>query len=1206
MPIAGSESETGLRLLIKHLPVAMVRLDLTGKLLEVSDRAIEMTGYTPEEVPSLDAWWPLAYPDPVYRQQVMADWSAAVQESLAKGTDIRAREYRITCKNGDVKTIAVSGVLLPDGLVVVIDDISEHKLAEDEHRAHLKFLESLDRVNRAIQGASDLDQVMSNVLGEVLDIFGCDRAFLLHPCDPGAPAWSVRMERTRPEYPGALALGQPIPMDRDVSTVLQALLDSPVAIRFGAGNENPLPKSASEQFGFKSFLSIAIRPKNGAPWQFGIHQCSYERKWTDRDVSLFEAIAHRLADGLDTLLVARSLGESEERFRLVFENSPLPIHEDDFSAVKRRLDELRPVFGDDIDGYFHSHPETVEECAALIRPVDLNRAALQMHGATEKDAILRNLLQIFAPESMVSVHQVLAGLARGQTDIRLECELRALDGRRHNVSAYFTVCPGYEQTLGKVLVSLVDITERKHAERERHSHVNFLVSLDRVNRAIQSAANLDGMMANVLDTVLEIFACDRAYLHYPCDPGASEFRIPMERCNPAWPSVLKPGQTMAMNAHFAETLQALLETDHPIQLGPNTDRPIPAETTDYLGVRSMMAMVLRPLVDSPWQFGIHQCSRARTWNEQEVRLFEEIGRRISDGLNSLLVTRSLRESEQLFRALVENSPDFIARYDRELRRVYVNPALQRIFKTAPDETLGRLPTSASPLVDPARYMANLRQAIEERRECSGELAYRDIEGKLHWGTLRAVPEFDANGTVVSVLAITRDISVIKEHEADLDRIAHYDTLTSVPNRRLLSDRMEQAIARSRRHGSNFAVCYLDLDGFKPINDQFGHEGGDLLLIEIAHRLQAMSRADDTVARLGGDEFVLLWNDIGAEAHCTHALERVLAEVSAPVVIDGISVSVSASIGVTLFPDDNVDADSLLRHADHAMYSAKQLGKNRYQMFDSRLEQQISSRVEFLSKVSRSLDRGQFELFYQPKVDCVTGKVVGVEALVRWNEPILGLLGPKEFLPLIEDDNLAFRMGRWVMEEAVRQARRWHEMGIELCISINVFPRHLKYPTFIEDLRNAVSTYWPQMPRDRLMMEIVETSDLEELDPIEEVIKECLQMGIPSSLDDFGTGYSSLIYLRRLSVEELKIDQSFVRDMLEDPDDRAIVVGVIGLGKAFGLRVVAEGVESQRHARHLIDLGCTIVQGYGLGHPMPVAELQKWLIEFQSQGGRIWR
>jgi diguanylate cyclase (GGDEF)-like protein len=410
----------------------------------------------------------------------------------------------------------------------------------------------------------------------------------------------------------------------------------------------------------------------------------------------------------------------------------------------------------------------------------------------------------------------------------------------------------------------------------------------------------------------------------------------------------------------------------------------------------------------------------------------------------------------------------------------------------------------------------------------------------------------------------------------------------------------------QRRKRNLAVCYLDLDGFKPINDEYGHEAGDLVLIKVAKRLQRMLRAADTIARLGGDEFVLLWNDVGNKADCINALERVLNTISEPILLEDDEVSISASIGVTLYPDDYVDADSLLRHADHAMYSAKQLGKNRYQMFDTRLERQITARADFLNKVERALHEEQFELHYQPKVDYFANAVEGVEALIRWNDPILGLVGPKEFLPLIENDNLAYDLGRWVINQAVQQAKIWDDMGIGLSISVNIFPRHLKYRTFVDDLRKAINSYWPEMPKNRLQMEIVESSALEDLDLIEEVINECKQMGVRFSLDDFGTGYSSLVYLRRLTIDELKIDQSFVRDMLNDSNDQAIVISVIGLGNAFGLRVVAEGVETTQHAWQLLDLGCKVMQGFALGRPMPATELEKWYAGFLTTGVKMYK
>ncbi len=900
-------------------------------------------------------------------------------------------------------------------------DITAAKEAERKNKEHVHFLQNLDRINRALQVEGDIEQIMSRALEEVLDIFGCDRAFLLYPCDPDAATWSIPIESTRPEFPGAHQQGAQ-PMTENTSRLLRIMLNSEHTIRMGSGSEYPIPERLREKFHIRALMSTILRPRVDTPWQFGIQQCSYDRIWTNEEARLLEEIGHRLSDGLNDLLVTRNLRESEERFRLVYENSPVPTWEEDFSAVKARLEELQTIYGEDLTTYLIENPKTVRECTALVRVIDVNDAALDLHEADSKEALYEGLPKTFIPESYAAFRAELIALARGETELMIDSVVQTLTGKRREVSVSFSVCPGYEQSLSKVFVSLYDITQRKQDEE-----------------SLRLAASV-----------------------------------------------------------FATSQEGIL---------------------------------------------------------------------ISDADNNI---------------------------------IDVNPAFSRITGYSRDEAMGKNPRFLSADHQNQVIYKEMWQSINTKGEWQGELWNQRKTGEVFPELLSIVAVKDEHNQLQHYVGAFSDISALKQHEADLDRIAHFDMLTSVPNRRLLRDRLEQAIAHTRRHGKNLAVCYLDLDGFKPINDQFGHEGGDRMLVEIAHRLESMSRGEDTVARLGGDEFVLLWNDIGTESDCMRALERILEKVAEPMLLDGQPVTVSASIGVTLYPEDDVDADSLLRHADHAMYTAKQLGKNRYQLFDARLERQISAQSELLSMIGRGLDKGQFELYYQPKVNYTEGTVVGVEALLRWSDPILGLVGPKEFLSLIENDILAFRMGRWVLEEAVRQAKRWHDIGITLPISVNIFPRHLKYQTFIDDLRNAIESNWPQMPKNRLLMEIVETSELEELGPIEAVIKECLAMGIGFSLDDFGTGYSSLVYLRRLSIEELKIDQAFVRDMLEDENDEAIVIGVISLGQAFGLRVVAEGVESIKHAKHLENLGCSIVQGYGLGRPMPAHEFQKWHAHFLRQ------
>lgn len=556
-----------------------------------------------------------------------------------------------------------------------------------------------------------------------------------------------------------------------------------------------------------------------------------------------------------------------------------------------------------------------------------------------------------------------------------------------------------------------------------------------------------------------------------------------------------------------------------------------------------------------------------------------------------------KHAEELLRlsaSVFTNSYEAILITDHTNRIVDVNPAFSRITGYSREEVLGQNPSMLSSGRQDREFYSAMWKSLSERDHWRGEVWNRRKNGEPYAESLSITRVKDESGRLIHHVAVFSDISRLKAHAEELDRIAHFDPLTGIPNRRLLDDRLRHAIAHADRSGRPLAVCMLDLDGFKPINDQFGHEAGDQLLVEIVQRLQAMLRAVDTVARLGGDEFVLLLGDLDSEV----VFERILNEVRKPVRIQDAAVNVSASIGVALYPEDNADADTLLRHADQAMYRAKQRGRNCVQFFDASVEQDLRSQQELLKRLTQALEQRELVLHYQPKVDMLARQPIGVEALVRWQHPERGLLPPAEFLPAMEGNELEVRLGEWVIGSALEQIDAWTASGIELSVAINVSARHLLKPGFVDALRQALAAH-PDVAPQQLEIEIVESTAITDMRKALDVLNACRQLGVRLALDDFGTGYASLAYFRRLPIDLLKIDRSFVRDMLSDADDRAIVLSVVHLAQAFDREVIAEGVETLDHANALINMGCRLGQGFGIARPMPAEHIPGWLNWYTS-------
>ena len=561
------------------------------------------------------------------------------------------------------------------------------------------------------------------------------------------------------------------------------------------------------------------------------------------------------------------------------------------------------------------------------------------------------------------------------------------------------------------------------------------------------------------------------------------------------------------------------------------------------------------------------------------------------------------ERQKLAASVFDNAHEGIMITDPTGRIIEVNATFSELTGYAREEAVGQTADLLKSGHHDAAFYEGMWQTISTAGYWRGEVWNRKKTGEIFVELLTISTVRNRAGEISHFVGIFSDITLLKQHQERLEHLAHFDALTQLPNRMLLGDRMQLAMAQSERNGKALAVCYLDLDGFKPVNDQYGHATGDKLLVEVAQRLRSCVRAGDTVSRLGGDEFVLLFSELDNVRECDHAINRVISVLTTPFRISGHEISISASIGVTLYPQDGSDSDTLLRHADQAMYAAKQAGRNRFHLFDPENDRRARVRREEVGRIREALANNEFVLYYQPKVDMRQGIVVGAEALIRWQHPERGLLLPGEFLPAIEGSELSIALGDWVLQTALQQLGSWHERGLDLTISVNIAGNHLQAPGFARRLGELLSAHPKVSPRN-LELEVLETAALEDITRVAALFAECRHFGVSFSLDDFGTGYSSLTYFRRLPADILKIDQSFVCDMLDDPDDLAIVEGVIGLTQAFQRKVIAEGVESVEHGVVLLLLGCDMAQGFGIARPMPADKLPTWVTLFRPD--ELWR
>jgi diguanylate cyclase (GGDEF)-like protein/PAS domain S-box-containing protein len=572
------------------------------------------------------------------------------------------------------------------------------------------------------------------------------------------------------------------------------------------------------------------------------------------------------------------------------------------------------------------------------------------------------------------------------------------------------------------------------------------------------------------------------------------------------------------------------------------------------------------------------------------------------GLEALVADRTAeilasQRQLELTAKVFEQSNEGIMITDAQRHIMQVNRAFTQITGYSQEEVLGKLPRLSGPGRMDDTYFLAMMETLQTQSHWEGETRNRRKDGTAYPQWLSITRVCDAQGAVTHYIAIIRDITQHKEAQDRIRQLAHYDPLTGLPNRTLLADRSDHAISIAQRSGASLALIFLDLDHFKNVNDSLGHRVGDELLKALAQRLRSVVREQDTISRLGGDEFILVLPGTDADG-AAHVAGKLLEIAAQPYTLERHELTITPSIGIALFPADGEDFDTLSKCADAAMYRAKQDGRNTYRFFTPEMQARSDRTLQVENALRRALERNQFELHYQPQMALDTGQVVGVEALLRWRHPELGMVSPGEFIPIAENNGLILPVGEWVLRTAVTQLKSWMDEGLPaMTMAVNLSAvqfRHAQLPELVTRILEEA-----QLPPSYLELELTEGVAMEDPRAAIAMMDNLHERGIRMSIDDFGTGYSSLSYLKRFQIYKLKIDQTFVRDITVDPEDKAIVSAIISMAGALGMQTIAEGVETEGQLAFLREQGCREGQGYLFSKPLPADQFVRFLRESLS-------
>lgn len=733
-----------------------------------------------------------------------------------------------------------------------------------------------------------------------------------------------------------------------------------------------------------------------------------------------------------------------------------------------------------------------------------------------------------------------------------------------------------------------DVTERKEAEANLSNRSAILDALISSDWLLHSAESWQRIAPDILGLLGAASGFSRVSLFH-AEPGSSVVRSLMRWVAPGSASLPQAFYQMDAASGGCRYWMERLCQGQPVFGARDSFSGEERALLQQLGTE---VIILIPVFTAHEWWGflcVERCDASREISPQELGALMAAGRSFGVAIQRESASARLRQAMIAF----ESAAEGIIIADADFRIIAINNGYTEITGFSERDVLGRIPKELDrEYLDADRY-ESIQSMLASEGRWRGEIESQRISGESYpeWVTITVVRNDD--NQIVNYVLVFADISDSKRAQQTLHEMVNRDALTGLPNRRLLNELTGHALRRAEREKSNLAILFIDLDRFKIINDTLGHQIGDKLLMEVADRLSGVMRESDTVARLGGDEFLVMMDSLRDVEDASRVAKKIVSGLQSEFIIEGKEIYIGASVGISVYPSDGDDVNSLIKAADIAMYQVKSSGKNGYRFYSAEMSESALERFNMELQLRRALERQQFEIVYQPQVSLATGRIIGAEALVRWQHPEFGVVSPAKFIPLAEETGLVVQIGEWVLREASRQLADWHAQVLPIkSISVNVSGVQVQRGNF-PDIVYGILVETGCDPA-LLELEITESIVMNNTENVIAVFNRIKQTGVRLAIDDFGTGYSSLSYLKRLPLDKLKIDQSFVRDITVDADDRAIASAVIALARSLGLKVIAEGVETREQVAMLTEMDCDDAQGYLFGKPMSAEEFKKML------------